>query len=185
MKIKNIFSDVHFIEFENHNDDRGYFRENFNYKTLLKNQLDFTSVQDNFSFSKKKGTIRGLHFQTSPYQQAKIIYVLSGCIFDVFVDIRKDSSTFGQYGSVELNSENGYVFIPNGFAHGFCTLEDNTQVFYKVDNYYNIENDSGILWNDVDLGIEWPLDKGDYVLSEKDSTLQNFLQFKEGINLKS
>ena len=182
MKIENIFSDVCLIEYKNHNDSRGYFRENFNNKVFEENNLDFKSVQDNLSFSKKRGTVRGLHYQTDPYQQAKIVYVLSGKIFDVFVDIRKNSETFGQHGFVELNPNNGCVYIPSGFAHGFCTLEDNTQVFYKVDNYYKRECDSGILWNDKDLAIKWPIDEKNCILSEKDSSLNSFLEIKENIN---
>ncbi|MAZ80013.1 MAG: dTDP-4-dehydrorhamnose 3,5-epimerase [Gammaproteobacteria bacterium] len=174
MKIKNIFSDVLYIEPKNHNDERGFFRENFNFRDLKEKKILFNSVQDNFSSSKKKGTIRGLHFQTPPYEQSKIIYVISGEIFDVFVDLRKNSKNYGKYSSMILSEDSGFLLIPRGFAHGFCTLKDNTKVMYKVDNYYNKESDSGIIWNDSFLNIDWPKLNTPFLISQKDKNLNFF-----------
>lgn len=174
MKVKNIFSDVFYIEPTQFDDSRGFFRENFNYRDLKKNNLEFNSVQDNYSFSKKKGTIRGLHFQSFPYEQAKIVYVASGEILDIFVDIRKDSKNYGEYSSIILNESTGFVLIPKGFAHGFCTLKDETKVLYKVDNYYNLESESGIIWNDSFLNIDWPQLGEPFLISEKDKNLKSF-----------
>tara|TARA_Y100001935_G_C17311322_1_gene516528 strand:+ start:4848 stop:5381 length:534 start_codon:yes stop_codon:yes gene_type:complete len=174
MKIKEIFPDVFYIEPPQFNDSRGFFRENFNYRDLKKINLEFNSVQDNYSFSQKKGTIRGLHFQNAPYEQAKIVYVTSGEIFDIFVDIRKGSKNYGKYYSIILNESTGFVIIPKGFAHGFCTLKDETKVLYKVDNYYNLESESGIIWNDSFLNIDWPKLDEPFLISEKDKRLKSF-----------
>tara|TARA_B100000401_G_scaffold432244_1_gene369348 strand:+ start:1185 stop:1718 length:534 start_codon:yes stop_codon:yes gene_type:complete len=174
MKVKNIFSDVFYIEPTKFEDSRGFFRENFNYRDLKKNNLEFNSVQDNYSFSKKRGTIRGLHFQNFPHEQAKIVYVASGEILDIFVDIRKDSKNYGKYSSIILNESTGFVLIPRGFAHGFCTLKDETKVLYKVDNYYNLESESGIIWNDSFLNIDWPQLEEPFLISEKDKKLKSF-----------
>ena len=174
MKVKNIFSDVFYIEPTKFEDSRGFFRENFNYRDLKKNNLEFNSVQDNYSFSKKRGTIRGLHFQNFPHEQAKIVYVASGEILDIFVDIRKDSKNYGKYSSIILNESTGFVLIPKGFAHGFCTLKDETKVLYKVDNYYNLESESGIIWNDSFLNIDWPQLEEPFLISEKDKKLKSF-----------
>ena len=121
----------------------------------------------------KKNVFRGLHFQKKPFEQTKLIKVINGSIFDVFVDLREDSNDFGSYSSIELTQDMGWVLIPKGFAHGFKTLEDNTSVLYKVDQYYNPENDSGIIWNDNFLNIDWSL-SSDPVLSEKDKNLSNW-----------
>ena len=174
MKVKNIFSDVFYIEPTKFEDSRGFFRENFNYRDLKKNNLEFNSVQDNYSFSKKRGTIRGLHFQNFTHEQAKIVYVASGEILDIFVDIRKDSKNYGKYSSIILNESTGFVLIPRGFAHGFCTLKDETKVLYKVDNYYNLESESGIIWNDSFLNIDWPQLEEPFLISEKDKKLKSF-----------
>ena len=174
MEINNIFSDVKHVIPKKFYDNRGFFTENFNYNELKKIGIDFKSVQDNLSFSKLKGTIRGLHFQKPPYEQSKIIYVLAGEILDVFVDIRENSKTFGNYFSIRLNSENGFLYIPKGFAHGFCTLTDDTSVLYKVDNYYNKDAESGIIWNDKKLNIDWSIDTKLIHLSDKDKNLNQF-----------
>ena len=171
MEIKKIFSDVKHIVSKKYYDDRGFFTENFNYDELKTAGIDFVSVQDNLSFSKLKGTIRGLHFQMYPFEQAKIIYVLEGEILDVFVDLRKNSKTYGKSSSIKLNSKDGFLFVPKGFAHGFCTLKDNTSVLYKVDSYYNKEFESGIIWNDATLNIQWPMSDEFIHLSDKDKEL--------------
>ncbi len=127
-------------------------------------------VQDNHSLSASRGTLRGLHFQTPPFAQDKLVRVTRGRILDVVVDIRNGSPTFGKYTSADLNAENGLqIFVPVGFAHGFVTLEDNTEVVYKVSNFYSVEHDGGLLWNDPALAIDWGLDGLVPVLSEKDS----------------
>ena len=138
-------------------DDRGHFMEVFNSKIYESHGIINTWVRENHSKSENKGTIRGLHFQLPPYNEAKLVRVLSGSIIDIFVDLRYKSKTFGQWDSIILSSQNNkLIYIPRGFAHGFCTLEDNTEVVYKVDNYYKPSYESGIIWNDNYLKIDWP-----------------------------
>lgn len=150
-------------------DARGYFVESYNKRTLAAHGFQFDFVQDNVSLSARKGTVRGLHFQAPPSAQTKLVGVLSGAVFDVLVDIRAGSPTYGRHVTVELSAENGrQVLVPRGFAHGFCTLADDTLVQYKVDAHYDPQRDFGILWNDPDLGIEWPLAPASAVLIEKD-----------------
>ena len=137
------------------NDDRGYFFESYNYETFNKLGIEDVFVQDNQSLS-KKNVIRGLHFQTPPFAQAKLVRVIKGAVLDVAVDIRKNSPTFGHYFSVELNEENQLqLYIPIGFAHGFATLEDNTIFAYKCSNIYHKDSEKSILFNDKDLNINW------------------------------
>lgn len=158
-------------------DERGFFLESYNKTVFAENGISAEFLQDNHSLSMKKGILRGLHFQLPPFEQAKLIRVIRGKIFDVIVDLRKNSSTFQKWESFELSSENFQcLFIPRGFAHGFVTLEENTEVIYKADSYYSKEHDSGILWNDSDLSIDWPI--GDPILSEKDGKLQSFEEFE-------
>jgi dTDP-4-dehydrorhamnose 3,5-epimerase len=148
-------------------DARGYFMESYNQQKLGQFGLDYLFIQDNQSLSAQAGTIRGLHYQLNPKAQTKLVRVLSGAIYDVVVDIRKNSPTFGQWIGVILSEDNKrQLLVPKGFAHGFCTLVKDTQVFYKVDEYYSPEHDRGILWNDPDLGIDWPTSAP--ILSEKD-----------------
>lgn len=154
-------------------DDRGWFMESFNQKNFEKaldeRGLDIPQfVQDNHSYS-QKGVLRGLHYQTEPYAQGKLVRVVQGKAWDVAVDIRKNSPTFGQWVGIELSGENHKQFwIPAGFAHGFLTLEDNTQFLYKTTNYYNKESEGAIIWDDPDLKIEWPIENNQVYLSEKD-----------------
>jgi dTDP-4-dehydrorhamnose 3,5-epimerase len=132
-------------------------------------------VQDNQSFSIGKGTIRGLHFQLPPAAQAKLIRVLRGSIFDVVVDLRLESPTFGQWIAKEISAEGGeQIFVPRGLAHGFCTLEPNTEVAYQVDSYYSPGFESGIIWNDPSLNIPWPAGPNEAILSDKDRQLGTF-----------
>lgn len=161
-------------------DDRGWFMESFNQKAfeqaLTERGLDIPAfVQDNHSLS-QKGVLRGLHFQKAPFAQGKLVRVVQGRVWDVAVDIREDSETYGQWVGVELSAENHKQFwIPEGFAHGFVALEDNTQFLYKTTNYYNKESEGSILWNDPMLGIEWPLDNiVEVLISEKDKLAPNF-----------
>lgn len=158
-------------------DGRGFFLEFFSEKVFSAQGIDVKFVQDNHSLSANKGVLRGLHFQLPPKTQAKLLRVVKGKIFDVIVDLRKDSPTFGKWESFELSAENfEMVFVPRGFAHGFVTLEDNTEIIYKVDNFYAPEFDSGIIWNDPDLKISWPVENP--ILSEKDGKLQSLKDFQ-------
>jgi dTDP-4-dehydrorhamnose 3,5-epimerase len=160
-------SDVFIIEPTVHYDERGFFMESFNLQEFKQNKFETNYVQDNHSLSMEAGVIRGLHYQLNPKAQTKLVRVISGAIFDVVVDIRKQSPTFGNWIGVILSESNKrQLFIPKGFAHGFCTIVPNTQVQYKVDNYYSPEHERGILWNDPALGIEWPTSNP--ILSEKD-----------------
>jgi dTDP-4-dehydrorhamnose 3,5-epimerase len=159
-------------------DSRGYFVESYNQRALAKAGVSVQFVQDNQSFSAKAGTIRGLHFQRPPAAQTKLVRALSGSIFDVAVDLRQGSPTFGDWIGETLTAREGeQLFIPQGFAHAFCTLEDNTEVAYKVDNFYDPTCDSGLLWDDTDLKIKWPVDSGAAILSDKDAKLRPFKDF--------
>lgn len=149
-------------------DERGFFMETYNLREFKEFNLNVTFVQDNHSKS-KKGVLRGLHFQKT-HPQGKLIRVVKGKIFDVAVDIRKDSPTFGKWYGIELSEENKLMFyIPEGFAHGFLVLSDEAEVLYKTTDYYYPEDEGGIIWNDPDIGIKWPLEGiEEIILSEKD-----------------
>ena len=150
-------------------DGRGYFSETYSQSAFSEAGVSMAFVQDNQSFSVEKGTVRGLHFQSAPCAQDKLVRVVQGAIFDVAVDIRTGSPTFGEYVSAVVSSANwNQVFVPVGFAHGFMTLEPNTEVIYKVSNYYSPDHEKGLLWNDPALGIEWPFGERDVTLSPKD-----------------
>jgi len=161
-------------------DARGWFSEVYNAKVFFDRGVCADFVQDNQSLSRVPGTIRGLHFQTPPHGQAKLVRCLHGAIFDVAVDVRKGSPTYGQWVGAELSAENGLqLFIPVGFAHGFMTLEPDTEVFYKVTEFYVPACDGGLLWNDPDIGVEWPAVPGVCpLLSEKDERLPRLSQFE-------
>jgi dTDP-4-dehydrorhamnose 3,5-epimerase len=149
-------------------DERGYFMESFSRRTLLQAGIELNFVQDNQS-SSRRGVLRGLHYQLAPYAQTKLVRVLSGRILDVVLDIRKEEKTFGKYFSVELSAENKkQVLVPKGFAHGFITLSDQAEVFYKCDEYYHPEADRGILFSDPDIAIDWKMEENDFILSDKD-----------------
>lgn len=167
---------VYEIKLIKKSDSRGFFMRTFDYS--LFNEIDVARnwVQENHSFTHKKNTIRGLHMQFSPYEETKLVRCIKGSILDVFVDLRYESKTFGSWSSIILNGSN-MVYIPRGFAHGFCTLEDNCEVFYKVDNYYSPSKECGILWNDPILNINWPVD--DPILSDKDKSNISFNMFKK------
>ncbi len=154
-------------------DERGYFFESFNHKRFEKaigREVNF--LQDNQSFS-SYGVLRGLHFQAGEHAQAKLVRVLSGSVWDIAVDIRPQSSTYGQYVGVELTAENKkQIFVPRGFAHGFVVLSDTAEVFYKCDNYYNKDAESGIIYNDAKLNIDWRLEIDKLIISEKDLELK-------------
>jgi dTDP-4-dehydrorhamnose 3,5-epimerase len=167
-------------------DIRGSFQETWSDTSFREKIGDVTFVQDNQSNSIKKGTVRGLHFQKPPYAQGKLVRVLRGSILDVSVDMRNGSPTYRRHIAVKLDAEGGaQMWVPPGFLHGFCTLEDQTEVFYKVTSYYSPSHDAGVLWNDQDLGINWPVDADSAVLSDKDKCLPRigdlpaYFQFKE------
>jgi dTDP-4-dehydrorhamnose 3,5-epimerase len=153
-------------------DERGFFSETYNKAELQKIGVDLDFVQDNHSLSAEIGTLRGLHFQTPPFAQAKLVRVVRGAIFDVAVDIRAGSPTFGKHISLVISADAwNQILVPEGFAHGFCSLERDTEVVYKVNAPYSKEHDKGILWSDPALGIEWPLPDGCAIVSEKDKNL--------------
>lgn len=146
------------IRMKPHLDDRGFFMRTFDDEIFTSLGLERKWVQENHSQSLRKGIVRGLHFQLPPHAETKLIRCIRGEVLDVFVDIRKDSPTFGQWDSVLLSEKSfNAAFIPRGFAHGFCTLTDHSEVVYKVDNFYTPEAESGLLWNDPEIGIEWPI----------------------------
>jgi dTDP-4-dehydrorhamnose 3,5-epimerase len=160
---------VKLIQPVRHGDARGYFSEVYREDALLASGIDIHFVQDNQSMSAAIGVLRGLHFQTPPMAQAKLVRVIAGAILDVAVDIRWGSPTYGKHVAVVLSAAEGnQILVPAGFAHGFCTLEPNSTVTYKVDRYYSAENDRGMLWNDPALGIDWRLGDREPVLSDKD-----------------
>jgi dTDP-4-dehydrorhamnose 3,5-epimerase len=160
---------VKLIQPVRHGDARGYFSEVYREDALIKAGVDIRFVQDNQSMSAPVGVLRGLHFQTAPVAQAKLIRVIAGSIIDVAVDIRWGSPHYGKHVAYVLSADEGnQLLVPEGFAHGFCTLEPNSTVIYKVNNYYSPENDRGLLWNDPALGIDWRLDGSEPVLSDKD-----------------
>tara|TARA_B110000438_G_scaffold76175_1_gene76250 strand:+ start:1280 stop:1834 length:555 start_codon:yes stop_codon:yes gene_type:complete len=154
------------------NDERGYFFENFNHSTFKQDQIDLNFIQENFSKS-KKNVIRGLHFQKNPKAQAKLVTAVSGEIFDVAVDLRKNSPTFGKWVSEILSEVNHKsLYVPEGFAHGFCVLSEGATVVYKINQEYSPDHEQGIIWNDPDIGISWPISES--IISEKDQNLPLF-----------
>lgn len=153
-------------------DDRGHFAEIFRRDWFTATISASEFVQENESLSVKAGTIRGLHFQSHPFAQGKLVRCAAGALFDVAVDIRQGSPDYGRWINIELSAENGkQLWIPAGFAHGFCTLEPNTVISYKVTAYYSYENDIGFAWDDPDVGVEWPLIADPATLSPKDKAL--------------
>ena len=158
-------------------DNRGYFVETYSRKIYENFGIDLEFVQDNQSFSSNAGTVRGLHFQIPPHTQAKLISCNRGAIFDVAVDIRKGSPTYGKWIGYTLSKENGaQLYIPSGFAHGFITLQSNCEIFYKCTEYYAPESERALRWDDPDINIDWPL-KGPVTLSKKDANAQFMADF--------
>jgi len=157
-------------------DERGFFMETYSKKNFEEAGIKVDFVQDNHSLSVSKGVLRGLHFQLQPNTQSKLVRVTRGSVYDVIVDLRKDSPTFGKWEGFTLSAENFLMlFIPQGFAHGFCTMEDNTEFQYNCDNFYAPESEGGIIWNDPTLGIDWPVE--DPILAEKDKKHPTFKEF--------
>jgi dTDP-4-dehydrorhamnose 3,5-epimerase len=165
---KQAIADILLLKPKRFGDARGYFTETYNRRIWAGQGVDHDFVQDNFSLSATPGTVRGLHFQTGPSAQTKLVLVLRGAILDVAVDIRKGSPTYGKHVALEISAENGLqILVPRGFAHGLCTLEANTMVMYKVDAFYDQPREFGLAWDDPELGIAWPAVAGAN-LSEKD-----------------
>jgi dTDP-4-dehydrorhamnose 3,5-epimerase len=167
--ISTAIADVREVRPVRHRDRRGFFSEIFREDVLREHGIDVAFVQENQSLSVERGVVRGLHFQIPPAGQAKLVRVGAGSILDVAVDIRAGSPSYGRYVAVVLSAAEGnQLFVPEGFAHGFCTIEPNTVVIYKVNRYYSSEHDLGLAWNDPCLGIAWPVAEDEAVLSDKD-----------------
>ena len=161
--------DVKIISPKKHGDLRGFFSETYNKKDFEEAGIRLDFVQDNHSLSPQVGTLRGLHYQGHPFAQDKLVRVVSGRILDVAVDLRRDSPTFGKWVTAEISADEwNQILVPIGFAHAICTLEPNTQLIYKVTNYYSPQHDFGVRWNDQDLNIKWPFSEAQLILSEKD-----------------
>lgn len=161
-------------------DERGFFSETYNQRNFNEAGIEATFIQDNHSLSRDIGVLRGLHYQKPPFAQDKLVRVLKGRILDVAVDLRKNSPTFGQHVTAELSADNWtQIFVPIGFAHGFVTLEPNTEVIYKVSNSYSPEHEDGIIWNDETFAINWPVDLEKVQLSNKDKILPSFIEAKD------
>ena len=166
--IKTKFLGVYIIEIEKYEDERGFFARTWDKNQIKEMGLDDSIIQSSMSYNRKKGTIRGMHYQIKPFEETKLVRCTKGKIFDVIIDLRKDSETFKKWISIEL-SENNHrtLYIPKGFAHGFQTLEDNTEIIYDISQTYNPEYSNGIRWNDKIIGIKWPLEVT--MISKKDS----------------
>lgn len=161
-------------------DERGFFMRTYDCEIFKKYELHRNWVQGNHSRSEKRGIIRGLHFQVKPFEETKLVRCIRGEIYDVAVDLRQGSETFGRWYGVILSEKNKkMLFIPRGFAHGFCTLTDVSEVIYKVDNYYSPDHELGLIWNDPDIAIEWPLKNPIMSLKDqKNITLKQFINYK-------
>ena len=177
MKINNLkIEGTYLIELDPIIDSRGYFVRTYEKQLFKANNLATNWLQENQSLSKQIHTIRGMHFQKPPYSETKLIRVIEGKILDVFIDLRKNSTTYGKWDSVELSDSNNLcVYIPKGFAHGFCTLTDITRVCYKVDSNYHPDSEGILSWNDPSLGIDWPTSNP--FISDKDNTGADFKSF--------
>lgn len=172
--IKTKINDLFIVEPKLWKDERGYFYESYSQRAFEEAGIRVNFVQDNQSMS-QKGTLRGLHAQTEPNAQGKLVRVIKGRVIDVAVDIRKESETYGQHVAVELSEENHrMLWVPVGFLHGFVTLEDNTIFTYKVSSAYNKSSEFGVMWNDPELGIDWGIEENEIILSEKDRVLPSF-----------
>lgn len=169
-KIETKLKEVYILEPRVFGDYRGYFFESWNERVLHELGIDINFVQDNQSFSAEQGTLRGIHFQTGEWAQAKLVRCVRGAVLDVAVDLREDSSTYLQWISVELSADNKrQLLIPRGFGHGFVTLTSDVEFLYKADNYYHVEAEGGYRWNDPTIGVEWGIENP--ILSDKDKQL--------------
>ncbi len=176
--IERKFKGVFEIQLDPHEDKRGFFMRVYDTQIFEKYKIHKKWVQENHSLSVEKGVIRGMHFQLPPHSEAKLIRVINGKIYDVFIDLRKGSLTFGQWDSINLSADNKkMIFIPRGFAHGFYTLTENCEILYKIDNYYAPNSEGSIRWDDPDVGINWPVSNP--IISEKDLKAKSFREFIE------
>ena len=167
-----------FLPLIRHYDQRGFFAETYSRRKYSELGIDDDFLQDNHSLSRNVGTLRGLHFQSPPHAQAKLIRCVCGAIFDVVVDIRRGSSTYGHWEGYKLTAENGdQLYVPVGFAHGFLTLEPDSEIVYKCSDYYAPETEGSLLWNDPDIGIDWPTGP-DPILSDKDAAAPLLADFE-------
>jgi len=158
-------------------DSRGFFSEVFNAARFAEAGIDMPFMQDNQSLSQERGVIRGLHCQIAPHPQGKLVRCVKGAIWDVAVDARRGSPTFGQWAAAELSAENwAQLWVPPGFLHGFCTLQPATEVIYKVTDVYDRPSERGVVWNDPDLALPWPVQEAEAVLSEKDRVLPRWAE---------
>ena len=161
------------IELESFSDDRGFFARAWCAREFKEQGLAAFTAQANISFNHTKGTLRGMHYQVAPYEEVKLVRCISGALYDVIIDIRKDSPTCGQHFGVELSAENRkMLYVPAGFAHGFQTLQDNTEAFYQVSEFYTPSAEHGVRYNDPDMGIDWPCEVS--VISEKDANWPDY-----------
>jgi dTDP-4-dehydrorhamnose 3,5-epimerase len=168
-------ADVVLIASRRYEDHRGHLSETYEQEAFRAAGISAVFVQDNESYSRRRGTIRGLHFQREPMAQAKLVRVTRGAIFDVALDLRPNAPSFGRWCAAELSSDNGReMYVPRGFAHGFCTLAEDTLVAYKVDAAYAKAAEGGIRWNDPAIGIDWPVGAAEAILSDRDRDLPEF-----------
>jgi dTDP-4-dehydrorhamnose 3,5-epimerase len=171
-RIKGVFE----IQLDPHEDERGFFMRVYDDTIFKKYKIHKKWIQENHSLSVEKDVIRGMHFQLPPHLEAKLIRVINGKIYDAFIDLRKGSPTFGQWDSIILSAYNyKMIYIPRGFAHGFCTLTKNCEILYKMDNCYALNSEGSIRWDDPDIGINWPANNP--ILSEKDLKAKSFIEF--------
>jgi dTDP-4-dehydrorhamnose 3,5-epimerase len=176
---KTTLKDAYIIDLNKIKDERGFFARVYCVKEFEEHGIKFPIVQANISYSRSKQTLRGMHYQLEPHGEAKLIRCTKGSIYDVIIDVRSDSSTYGEWLGVELTEKNyRMLYVPEGFAHGFITLEDDTEVTYPVSEYYTPGAEQGIRWDDPAFGIEWPVEPK--IVSEKDS---NWVDYKESIKI--
>jgi len=175
LSIKGVFS----IDLNPISDSPGFFMRTYDSNFFELNNLNTNWVHENHSTSVNKGTIRGFHFQYPPYSEIKLVRIVKGSVLDIFLDIRKNSPTFGKWGSIKLSSDNKKcLYLPKGIAHGMCTLENNTTMVYKVDTAYEPKFEDQIKWNDADINVDWP-DFNNITISEKDKEANSFADFKK------
>ena len=174
------FPDVKIIRPRRFGDQRGFFSETYNKRAFAEAGINLEFIQDNHSLSRDRGTVRGLHFQIPPFAQDKLVRVVRGAVLDAVVDLRKGSPTFGKHLTVVLSTQDwNQIFIPVGFAHGFCTLEPDTELIYKVTNYYAPKYERGVIWDDPDLAIRWPVTEAEATLSERDRVFPRFSELQD------